>query len=105
MDKKIKFYYRKIKKSTITNLIRGATVTHNYYETLFTTPQTATYFLLNRSSLFFNPTYKNMKVKKLITIEKEHIKLAKKHSQLVLGTVNVSAFIGYLIEQFNKQSK
>ena len=45
------------------------------------------------------------KVKKLITIENEHIKLAKKHSQLVLGTVNVSAFIGYLIEQFNKQSK
>ena len=46
---------------TITNLIRGATVTHIYYETFPPTQKTAVNFLLNRSSIFFNPTYKNMK--------------------------------------------
>lgn len=45
------------------------------------------------------------KTRTTITIESEQLQKAKVLSKKTLGSENVSAFIGYLIEEFNKQSK
>ena len=45
------------------------------------------------------------KTRTTITIESEQLEKAKVLSKKTLGTENVSGFIGYLIEEFYKQSK